>query len=116
MKKKTLRERPFESYQYGLTTSGVEIFEKTKNDHEMEYEVISDIVNTCEKNCHLKANPLSYAAKADYILREKEINQKEGTTISDIKKLAEEFGWKISEDEVVEGINLLKELELVKFD
>ena len=106
----------FESYQYGLTTSGVEIFEKTKNDHEMEYKIISEIVDTCEKNCHLKANPLSYAAKADYILREKEINKKEGTTISDIKELAEEFGWKISEDEVAEGINLLKELELVKFD
>ena len=90
--------------------------EKTKEDHESEYKIISDIVNTCENNCHLKANPLSYAAKADYILREKGIEQKEGTSINDIKELAKEFGWKINEDEVLEGIDLLRELELVKFD
>lgn len=115
LEEKNTSATSFESYQYDLTTSGVEIFEKTKNEHELEYKIISDIVDTCEKNCHLKANPLSYAAKADYILREKGIEQQEGTTINDIKELAKEFGWKISEDEVLEGINLLRELKLVNF-
>lgn len=115
LEEKNTSATSFESYQYDLTTSGVKIFEKTKNEYEREYKIISDIVNTCEKNCHLKANPLSYAAKADYILREKGIERKVGTTVNDIKELAKEFGWRISEDEVLEGINLLKELDLVKF-
>ena len=100
-----------ESYHYMLTKPGKKYASDVKDKFSKQFNVISDIVKICDKHCNLQANPLSYAAKAHYIL----VNGgKDQYTIDDVRETAKKFEWNISEKDAKNGINLLEKLELVR--
>ena len=51
--------------EYYLTENGIKYAENTKKNYPIEYDIIKNIVNICEKYCKLKL--LSFAARTHYI-------------------------------------------------
>ena len=103
----------YETYSYKLTDKGIKYAETAKEKYPDEFKIILNTLNICNEYCELKPNPLSYAAKAFYIL----INSKEGLdgnySVEDVKIIAKDFDWNVSTDNTLDGIKLLKKLNLV---
>ena len=103
----------YETYNYKLTDKGIKYAEATKEKYPDEFKIILNTLNICKEYCELKPNPLSYAAKAFYILT----NSKEGLegnySSEDVKTIAKDFDWNVSTDNTLTGIELLKKLDLV---
>lgn len=103
----------YETYNYKLTQKGIEYAESAKQKYPNEFEKISNILNICKEYCELKPNPLSYAAKAFFILT----NSKEGLegnySVGNVKTIAKDFDWNVSTDNTLTGIELLEKLNLV---
>jgi len=109
------RTRPgysFEGYSYTLTNDGIKFADSAKNKFQEESKTIFDIVKKCNDFCNLKVKPLSYAAKAYYILTNIEQGKKEITT-EDVERVAKKFDWDISSSDAELGIELLLKLNLV---
>ncbi len=103
----------YESYTYELTTKGKEYAKIVSEQYPDEFKKITDIVTTCKDFCELKANPVSYAAKAHYVLVNTEECRTGQYTIDDVSRAAANFDWNISKDDVEKGISLLQKLNLV---
>lgn len=56
-------------------------------------------------------NKLSIAAKVHYI-----VNWREKSTIEEVKQVAEEYGWKVTKEEIESVLSFLTELNLVTTD
>ena len=95
-------------YRYELDSDGTEVVSTIKEENRAEYDKIFEIVKLCEKNVDFDINMLSWAAKVNLILS----NQGKPMTKDEITSTAESFGWKITEPQVNNAIQLLKELEL----
>ena len=104
----------YDSYSYELTTRGKEYANKGKNSFTKEYEAISDTVKTCQEFCELKSEPLSCAAKAYYILTHTKDGMEGKYTNEDVTKVAKNFDWDISNENIDKGISLLQKLSLVQ--
>lgn len=101
----------FESYHYELTKSGKKYAGDAKVKFADQFKIIYGIVVTCKNHCSLQASPLSYSAKAHYLLVNGGNDQ---YTIKDVRYIAEGFEWEISEDDAKKGIDLLEKLNLVR--
>lgn len=103
----------YDTYAYRLTPKGNKYAKSRALEHPEVFEKISDIVAKCKKFCNLKPKPLSFAAKAYYILANTE-TARGGYSLSDVQRVAEDFDWNISEDDIKTGMSLLQELNLVQ--
>jgi len=103
----------YESYTYELTEKGKLYTSKLIQNHKQEFEQISETVKICNDFCKLKTNPLSYAAKAYYILTSTVDGRKGKYNIEDVKKVGENFDWNISTEDAEKGVELLQKLKLV---
>lgn len=100
-----------ESYHYELTKFGKNYANKVKTKFSKQFEIISNIVKACNAHCQLQAKPLSYSAKAHYIL----VNGgQQEYTIEDVQNTAKKFDWEISTDGAKNGLRLLGDLGLVR--
>ena len=98
-------------YVYSFTDGGRKCAEKAAENYSTTYRKISEIVGKCKAHCKLRAMPLSCAAKSHYIMMKN--NQKSYTT-DEISSLAKKFDWNVGPDDVNNGANLLRALNLAK--
>ncbi|MCY4489943.1 MAG: hypothetical protein OXC46_00590 [Thaumarchaeota archaeon] len=103
----------YEKYEYKLTKKGIEYACHLAKQHPSEFKRISEIVETCNELCKLNPNPLSYATKTHYILKNTNESQTD-YTLNDVRRVATDFGWEISQNDADAGASLLKKLNLVK--
>ena len=111
VEEKNVSNSSFEQFRYDLTDTGKDVFEKTKNDYKTEHATISNIVDTCNTYCQLNISSMSFAAKAHYIIQQ--TPKKEPVSKKKIQDLAVDFGWKLNDRDIEEGMNLLTKLDLV---
>lgn len=95
-------------YCYTISNDGNEIIEHIKKEHTKEYSEIVNFVKICKKTTNLDVNILSWAAKVNYIL----LKQGAPMTPEEITTIAESFGWKLSQDQIDNAVELLKQLKL----
>lgn len=98
-------------YTCKITESGKKYAAKVSGELPGEREQIRGILNACKKHCGLKPAPLSYAAKCHYMLHD---GGGAEHTVKEVRDAGRELCWDISDDDVEGGINLLKELRLVR--
>ena len=103
----------YEGYTYELTSKGKQYAEKIVASNPDEFKKIEEIVTKCRNFCDLKANPISYAAKAHYILVNTEKGRSGQYTSDDVSRVATNFDWDISQEDVEKGVSLLQKLNLV---
>ena len=101
----------YDIYTYMLTPKGKEYAKSRASKHPKEFIEISDIMAKCSKFCSLKPKPLSFAAKAYYILAKTKAGRYNS---DDVQRVAKDFDWNISKEDVKTGMSLLQELELVQ--
>jgi hypothetical protein len=100
----------YEIYHYKLTKDGEDYAERISKEHPEEYEIILNVVKTCKKYCDLEPLPLSYAAKSHYIITHSKNGSQKECTIANVTEVAKNFNWKISQEDVDNGLALLKTL------
>ena len=98
-------------YDYKIAKSGIKYAQDLETKFNSYFKIISNIVKICKEYCKLHATPLSYSAKAHYILVNGGKNQ---YTIDDVREAARKFEWDISADDAKRGIDLLEKLNLVR--
>ena len=103
----------YETCSYKLTENGIRYAKNAVNKYPDEFKRISETVKICKEYCDLKQSPLSYAAKAHYILSNSKDPHKERFTPEDVKNIAKDFDWKISKEDALNGLKLLQRLNLV---
>ncbi len=103
----------YETYNYKLTENGIKYAETAMRKYPKEYETISKTVSICKEHCRLKPTPLSYAAKAHYVLANSESQFKDRFSAEDVKTIAKDFDWNISKEDAMTGLKLLQNLNLV---
>jgi uncharacterized protein YwgA len=97
------------SYEFSLTDNGNKLFKLFKKTERTTYNKIERIYNNMMKTEGTKNYvTLSVAAKLFYILKSS------GSKLSKNEMIAEakSYGWNISNKSVVDGVNILKALEL----
>lgn len=103
----------YETYNYKLTSNGIKYAETAKQKYSNEFEIISNTLQICREYCELKPTPLSYAAKAHYILAGSKAELQDKFSAEDVKTIAKDFDWNISEEDAITGLKLLQNLDLV---
>lgn len=103
----------YETYNYKLTENGIKYAETAKQKYPKEFETISKTLQICKEYCELKPTPLSYAAKAHYILANSGDKIQDKYSADDVKTIAKDFDWNISSEDAVTGLQLLQNLDLV---
>ena len=105
------KENKYEGYFYSLTEDGQEFAKTTRVENSGAYDTIKNIVNKCKERCDLKANTLSYAAKAHYILNDANVP---GSSVQmpKVKAMGKTLGWDMTDADVKTGMGLLVELRL----
>lgn len=102
----------YETYRYKLTENGIKYAKNAVDKYPEQFKTISSTMQICKEYCKLKPTPLSYAAKAHYILSNSD-QLKEKYTPEDVKEIAKDFDWNISENDALTGLKLLQKLDLV---
>jgi uncharacterized protein YwgA len=97
-------------YRYTLTSDGKKVVELLDQENEEEINKISNLVRTCQETVNLDANMLSYSAKVYYIIS----SQSKAMTVNEIQKTAGSFGWNLSQNDINDAVDLLKQLYSVK--
>ena len=103
----------YETYNYKLTENGVRYAETAKEKYYEEFKIISKILEICRNYCELRPTPLSYAAKAHYILANSSDKIQDKYSAEDVKTIAKDFDWNISSTDALTGLKLLQNLDLV---
>jgi hypothetical protein len=98
------------AYTYGLTEQGQEVVADLRREKADAVERIDKIVRRLgELVPSYKQHPLSLAAKVDLILR-----QQGEATAAQIPELARGLGWKVSDPEVTQAVEILVGLNRVE--
>ncbi|MDH5463945.1 MAG: hypothetical protein OEW49_06515 [Nitrosopumilus sp.] len=103
----------YETYNYKLTENGIKYAETAQQKYPDEFNIITKTLQICKEYCELKPTPLSYAAKAHYILANSSDKLQDKYSAEDVKTIAKDFDWNISEDDALTGLKLLQNLDLV---
>ncbi len=103
----------YETYNYRLTDNGIKYAETAMGKYSDEFKTISKTIEICNEYCELKPTPLSYAAKAHYILANSKNQFKDKYSAEDVKTIAKDFDWNISAKDALTGLTLLQNLDLV---
>jgi uncharacterized protein YwgA len=97
-------------YRYTLTSDGKKVVELLDQENKEEINKISNLVRTCQETVNLNANMLSYSAKVYYIIS----SQSKPMTVNEIQKTAGSFGWNLSQNDINNAVDLLKQLYSIK--
>lgn len=98
-------------YTYELTEQGQNEAAEIKEQREREADVISRTVAAVKEAVpDLDQQALSMAAKIHFIVTQAD---REKTRVSELPKLAEELGWRLTNPQVDQAVELLKKLDLV---
>ena len=100
-----------ESHRCELDEFGKNYADRAETEFPGQFEIISKIVAACNTYCNLQSKPLSYSAKAHYMLVR---GGKEKYTVEDVQSIAETFEWEITKEDAKNGTGLLGELGLVR--
>ena len=103
---RTIRQRVM--YSYSLTPDGEDFVHKFAQQEQAGK--IVEVLETCQNETGLNPDVLSFAAKADYILRQKRKSYTSPQVIAEGKKL----GWNLTDQQVRDGVKLLQALKLAK--
>lgn len=106
--RETVRKTPIEEYTYELTGDGTDLAAKIVEESPREHGTVVSVLTTCKEHCSLHARPLSCAAKVHFILGDKRGN---AASSPEIREMAQDFGWNMSNEEIDHGMILLRELE-----
>ena len=106
--RETVKATPIEQYTYELTGDGTDLASKIVEESPQEHDVVRSVLATCNEHCTLHARPLSCAAKVHFI-RENEPDHE--ASPQEIRKLALDFGWNMTDEEIDRGMALLRVLE-----
>ena len=104
--RETVRATPIEHCTYELADDGQDWADTIEGESPGEHGTVRSVVAACEKHGGLEARPLSCAAKAHFML---EAGQGRGTP-AEIRELAGDFGWNMTDREIGRGMALLGEL------
>ncbi len=105
------KDRRWSVFRYELSDEGDKAAELLSQNNIKQYKQIEEIVKTSKRVVDLDPNALSLAAKAYFVL----FKGKQAMTCDEIKKSAEDFGWKIPGDANIDSaVDLLNELGLCK--
>lgn len=97
-------------HTYFLTDEAEELWDNIKNDPELqEWKRELDRINAHEIAHDF--NKLSIAAKVHYI-----VNWRKKDTVAEVKQVAEEYGWNVSEEDIEGVLSFLTDLGLVTPD
>lgn len=99
-------------YDYELTAAGKQIAQEKVKKQQAMWQKVQTAVEKLNKARASDYVKLSIAAKAYYILRER--NGK--ATPEELQKLTAVFGWKVSSQEILEAGKLLEALDLANVD
>lgn len=105
--------RYYETFNYRLAGKGIKYAKNASEKYPDEFKTISKIIKICKEYCGLKPTPLSYAAKAHYVLANSKDYLKSKYSAGDVKTIAKDFDWNISEKDAEIGLELLQKLDLV---
>ena len=97
-------------YLYKMTEDGKEIAKDLVKNHTAAFKKIQRIVDVCKEFCNLESAPLACASKIHYIL---DNMPQGGMTEKEATRCARKLGWDVNEDDVRQGVELLKRLDLV---
>lgn len=106
--RETVRKTPIEQYTYELTNDGMYLADKIVGESPREHDTVKSVLATCKEHCSLHARPLSCAAKVHFI-RENEPGH--AASPSEVRELALDFGWNMTDQEIDRGMALLRGLE-----
>lgn len=95
-------------YEYSLSGDGREVVDHLEEQDEQEVETVRDVLDRLEEVGLEHYVPLSIAAKVDYLIREQNVQHDVGAIVD----AANEEGWELTEDEVIDALGRLEELEL----
>lgn len=95
-------------YCYTLSKDGQEIVEQLKKENTDKYDKIIALVEICKETVNLDVETLSWAAKVHYILS----GQGRPMTREEIINVADSFGWRLSQSQINDAVELLKQLKL----
>ena len=104
--RETVRAMPIEHYTYELADDGRDWADMVEEESPGEHGTVMSVVDACKKHGGLEARPLSCAAKAHFILG---AGRGRGTP-AEIRELARDFGWNMTDQEIERGMALLGEL------
>ena len=94
-------------HTYTLTAEAPKFWEDTRKKPSFsEWEKVLESINSQEISRDF--NKLSIAAKVHYI-----VNWREKTTVEEVRQVAKEYGWNVSEDDIEGVLSFLTELRLV---
>jgi len=98
-------------YSYSISRDGEEIVKLLNTEDKGKYDMITGLVERC-KTVNFDVNILSCAAKVNYIM------SKQGKTLTreEIIQTSTSFGWKLSQSQINDAIELLKKLQLFQAD
>lgn len=96
-------------YCYAISEDGREIVNWLEKENLNEYNKIVNLVGICKKTANLDVNVLSWAAKVHYILSKP---GEKPMTPEEISNIADSFGWKLSQSQINDAVELLKKLKL----
>ena len=106
--RETVRATPIEQYTYELTEDGTDLAAKVAEESPQEHGTVRSVLAMCKEHCSLRARPLSCAAKVHFIRRKE---QGHAASPPEIREMARDFGWNMTNEEIDYGMTLLGELE-----
>ena len=106
--RETVRATPIEQYTYELTEDGRYMAATVVDESPHEHGVVKSVIATCDEHCSLHARPLSCAAKVHFIRGK---NPERTMPPPEIKELARDFGWNMTDQEIDRGMTLLRALD-----
>lgn len=106
--RETVRKTPIERYTYELTEDGMYFVAKTVEECPREHDIVKSVLAMCEEHCSLQARPLSCAAKIHFMHKNE---PGRAASPSEMRKMALDFGWNMSGQEIDSGMELLRALE-----
>lgn len=101
----------YAGYTYGLTDDGREICGISKKKYGDIFAKVANIVSICKKYCELRITPLSFASKINYMVESQA--RTDDMKGEDLTEYATKFGWKMNNDDITQGTELLRWLKLV---
>lgn len=98
------------AYAYSLPPDGESLAQQVKRESPREWREIEKLVGMCREHAKLSPGILATAAKVHYILSQGTRSMDE----AEITRTATEFGWKLTEGQIIQVARLLRELGLVR--
>jgi uncharacterized protein YwgA len=97
-------------YCYKLTNDGSDFLAAVKKEDSENYDNISEVARKCGRISKFNPQILSWAAKVHYIAS----HEDKAMEFKEIMSNANEFGWILTEENIIIAVDLLNDLGLIK--